>query len=72
MSKRKLPKLYVEVEVRSADSHWARAILPAQHESGVFEEDGVPVINHEIDAVTDSAMADVIEKTLSINRFMTL
>ena len=68
MGKKETPeKLYVEVEVKSADGHQAKAIIASAHTNLVYvEEDGVAVINHEIGTRVNGVSVDVIDETLSI------
>lgn len=68
MSKKDTPeKLYIEVELKSAEGHQARTIIASAHTNLVYaEEDGVPVIEHAVGEIVDGVPANVIDKTLSI------
>ncbi len=68
MGKKDTPeKLYVEVEVKSADGHQAKAIIASAHTNVVrIEEDGVAVVDHPIGTLVNGVSPDVIDETLSI------
>lgn len=65
--KETMEKLYVEVEVKSADGHQAKAIIASAHTNLVYvEEDGVVLVDHEIGTKVNGVSVDVIDETLSI------
>ena len=68
MGKKETPeKLYVEVEVKSADGHQAKAVIASAHTNVVrIEEDGVAVVDHPIGTLVNGVSPDVIDETLSI------
>lgn len=60
-------KLYVEVELKSADGHQARAIIAAAHTNLVYlEADGSTLLERAFDSRAEGITADEIEATLSI------
>ncbi len=60
-------KFYIEVEVRSADNHQARAIIAGAHTNLVLvERDGMPIIQHEISERASGISPEVIDAALSL------
>ncbi|SFP97197.1 L-cysteine desulfidase [Oscillibacter sp. PC13] len=60
-------KLYVEVEVNSADGHQAKAIIASAHTNLIYaEEDGKAVIDYPMGTRISGISTDIIDKTLSL------
>lgn len=68
MGKKETPeKLYVEVEVKSADGHTAKAIIASAHTNVIYiEEDGNVLVNHKMGTLVNGVPADVVDEVLSI------
>lgn len=65
--KETVEKLYVEVEVKSADGHQAKAIIASAHTNLIYaEEDGKAVIDHPMGTRVSGVSTDTIDKTLSL------
>ncbi len=60
-------KLYIEVELRSADGHQSKTKIASAHTNLIYaEEDGVAVIDHPIGTRVDGVDPDTIDAALSI------
>ena len=60
-------KLYIEVEVRSADGHQAKAIIATAHTNLVYlEKDGVCLLKKQQLTGTEKISPDLVEHTLSV------
>lgn len=68
MGKKETPeKLYVEVEVKSEEGRQAKAIIASAHTNVVYiEEDGRPVVQHQLGTLVNGVSPDLIDETLSL------